>query len=172
MARYFYDCEFIEDGHTIELVSIGVVSEDSRRSYYAVSSEFDPDRAVPWVQQHVLTQLPPPGHVAWRSRERIRRDLVGFLTGDGVPQLWAWYGGYDHVVLCQLWGSMTDLPRPLPRFTRDLRQLWEEVGAPPLPPEPPDAHDALADARHNLRRWEVLRPLRERARAALGLPAD
>jgi hypothetical protein len=54
---------------------------------------------------------------------------------------------------------MTDLPRALPRFTRDLRQLWDEVGTPRLPAEPTDAHDALADARHNLARWAVIGPL-------------
>lgn len=43
--RYFYDCEFIEDGRTIELVSIGVVCEDGRE-FYAVSTEFDPERAA------------------------------------------------------------------------------------------------------------------------------
>ena len=41
-VRFFYDCEFIEDGTTIELVSIGVVDEDGRE-FYAVSTEFDPD---------------------------------------------------------------------------------------------------------------------------------
>lgn len=46
--RYFYDTEFIEDGHTIELISIGVVAEDGRE-YYAVSTEFDPERAGSWV---------------------------------------------------------------------------------------------------------------------------
>jgi hypothetical protein len=64
---------------------------------------------------------------------------------------------------------MTDLPAKLPRFTRDLRQLWEDVGRPPLPPAPANAHDALADALHNLARWEVLAPLR--ARCAAGPPA-
>ncbi|MGH8862698.1 MAG: polyadenylate-specific 3'-exoribonuclease AS, partial [Jatrophihabitantaceae bacterium] len=42
--RFFYDCEFIEDGRTIELVSIGVVDE-SGREFYAVSTEFDPSCA-------------------------------------------------------------------------------------------------------------------------------
>lgn len=51
--RYFYDTEFIEDGHTIELISIGVVAEDGRE-YYAVSTEFDPERAGSWVRTHVL----------------------------------------------------------------------------------------------------------------------
>ncbi|MBA3574969.1 MAG: 3'-5' exoribonuclease, partial [Pseudonocardiales bacterium] len=31
--RFFYDCEFIEDGLTIDLVSIGVVDEDGREFY-------------------------------------------------------------------------------------------------------------------------------------------
>ncbi|HEU4360304.1 MAG TPA: hypothetical protein VFR27_02205, partial [Mycobacterium sp.] len=51
--RYFYDTEFIDDGYTIELISIGVVAEDGRE-YYAVSTEFDAGRAGPWVRTHVL----------------------------------------------------------------------------------------------------------------------
>lgn len=42
--RYFYDTEFIDDGRTIELISIGMVSEDGRE-YYAVSTAFDPQQA-------------------------------------------------------------------------------------------------------------------------------
>lgn len=160
VARFFYDTEFIEDGRTVELVSIGVVAEDGRE-FYAVSTEFDPGRASAWVREHVLNQLPAPASRAWRSRAQIRDEVLAFLTADATPvELWAWYGAYDHVVLCQLWGTMPGLPAALPRFTRDLRQLWEEVGAPPLPALPSDAHDALADARHNLERWRVLAPRR------------
>jgi 3' exoribonuclease, RNase T-like len=160
VARYFYDTEFIEDGRTIELVSIGVVAEDGRE-FYAVSTEFDPAPALPWVRDNVLAKLPSPASPAWRSREAIRTELLAFLTaGPGEVELWAWYAGYDHVALCQLWGAMPALPRAVPRFSRDLRQLWEEVGRPPLPAAPADAHDALADARHNLARWQVLAPLR------------
>jgi hypothetical protein len=155
-VRYFYDCEFIEDGRTIELVSIGMVSEDGRE-FYAVSTEFDPARAIPWVRDNVLDKLPSPADPAWRSRERIRTELLEFLLAPGEPiELWAWMAGYDHVVLCQLWGDMRALPRALPRFTHELRQLWETVGSPTLPAAPPDQHDALADARHNLARWHAL----------------
>ena len=68
--RYFYDCEFIEDGRTIDLVSIGIVDETGTREYYAVSTDFDPDRAGPWVRRNVLDKLPPPSSSSWRSRER------------------------------------------------------------------------------------------------------
>ncbi len=156
MRRVFYDCEFIEDGQTIELVSIGAVDEEGRE-FYAVSTEFDPARAIPWVRANVLDKLPPPADPAWRSRDRIRDDLLGYLTapGEGL-ELWAWYAAYDHVVLCQLWGAMPALPRAVPRYTKDLRQRWDDVGRPELPPAPADQHDALADARHNLARWQAM----------------
>lgn len=154
--RYFYDTEFIEDGTTIDLVSIGVVAEDGRE-FYAVSTEFDPNRAIPWVRNNVLDKLPSPADKAWRSRRAIRDDLYDFLmAGDGDVELWAWVAAYDHVVLCQLWGAMPDLPRELPRFTRELRQHWEAAGSPELPAAPKDAHSALADARHNVVRWRAI----------------
>jgi hypothetical protein len=155
-VRYFYDCEFIEDGATVDLVSIGVVDE-SGREFYAVSTEFDPTRAIDWVRRNVLDKLPAPSDAAWRSRQQLRADLLAFLTASDEPiELWAWMSAYDHVVLCQLWGDMRALPRTIPRFTHELRQRWEATGSPPLPPPPPDQHDALADARHNLARWQSM----------------
>lgn len=155
--RYFYDTEFIEDGRTIDLISIGVVAEDGRE-YYGVSTEFDPDRAGRWVRAHVLPKLPPPASPAWRSRRRIRSDLEAFLRVDGDEpiELWAWLAAYDHVALCQLWGQMPDLPAAMPRFTRELRQLWEARGRPRLPPRSQNSHDALVDARDQLRRFRII----------------
>ena len=153
--RYFYDCEFIEDGHLIDLVSIGMVDEHGRE-FYAVSTEFDDSRALPWVRRNVLDKLPSPADRAWRSRERIREDIFAFMTEPGEEiELWAWYAAYDHVVLAQLWGAMPALPREIPRFTKDLRQRWDDLGRPPLP-EARGRHDALVDARHNLARWRAM----------------
>lgn len=162
--RYFYDCEFIENGVTIDLVSIGVVDENGRE-FYAVSTEFDPTPAIDWVRRNVLDKLPSPSDPAWRSRERIRTELLEFLLAPGEAiELWAWMAAYDHVALAQLWGDMRALPRPIPRFTHELRQRWEDAGSPPLPVAGDDQHDALADARHNLARWralEAVTPTRE-----------
>jgi hypothetical protein len=160
-VRYFYDTEFIDNGRTIELISIGVVAADGRE-YYAVSTEFNPDQAGRWVRAHVLPKLPPPSSPVWRSRAQIRSDLEDFFGVDdpehtGEPiELWAWIGAYDHVALCQLWGPMTGLPPAIPRYTRELRQLWEDRGCPEMPPRPFDAHDALVDARYNLERFRAI----------------
>jgi hypothetical protein len=156
--RYFYDCEFIEDGRVVDLVSIGMVDEHGRE-FYAVSTEFDDSRALPWVRRNVLGKLPSPGDKAWRSRERIREDLYTFMVEPLGPaeelELWAWYAAYDHVALAQLWGPMPALPREIPRFTKDLRQRWDDLGCPPLPMAE-GRHDALVDARHNLARWVAM----------------
>ena len=144
--RYFYDTEFIEDG----------------REYYAVSTEFDPERAGGWVRANVLPKLPPPASPLWRSRKQIRLDLEEFFrvhSSQGATEpieLWAWVAAYDHVALCQLWGPMPALPPAIPRFTRELRQLWEDRGCPRMPPRPRDAHDALVDARDQLHRFRLI----------------
>jgi hypothetical protein len=159
VRRFFYDCEFVEDGVRVDLVSIGVVDETGRE-FYAVSTEFDSSRAIPWVRRHVLDKLPSPADRAWKSRVRIRDELYAFLTAPGEPiELWAWYAAYDHVALAQLWGAMPALPREIPRFTHELAQRWEDAGRPPLPPGA-DRHDALADARHNLARWHTIEAAR------------
>src|SRR5215471_13428926 len=78
-VRFFYDTEFIEDGLTIDLVSIGVVDEKGRE-FYAVSTEFDPEKAGPWVREHVLAKLPPPADPAWCDRKVMRERLLKFFS--------------------------------------------------------------------------------------------
>src|SRR5258708_36862830 len=53
---YWYDSEFIEDGKTIDLVSIGIVAEDGRELYLQ-SVEFDHRKASEWVKENVLVHL-------------------------------------------------------------------------------------------------------------------
>jgi len=104
-VRFFYDCEFIETVATIDLVSIGVVDEEGRE-FYAVSTEFDPDRAGQWVRQNVLPKLPPPASPVWMSRGRLRQELLNFVSPNGESaELWAWFAAYDHVALVPSCGA-------------------------------------------------------------------
>ena len=159
--RYFYDTEFIDDGRTIDLISIGVAAEDGRE-YYAVSTEFDPQAAGRWVRTHVLPKLPPPSSPLWRSRQQIRSDLEDFFGIDDSGQSRSPSSCGPGLAptttsRCASCGApMTALPPAIPRFTRELRQYWEDRGCPSLPPRPRDAHDALVDARDNLRRFRII----------------
>ncbi|HEX6969125.1 MAG TPA: 3'-5' exoribonuclease [Micromonosporaceae bacterium] len=57
--KYFYDTEFLDDGASIDLISIGIVAEDGRE-YYAVSSDMPLDRIKDndWLVRNVLPHLP------------------------------------------------------------------------------------------------------------------
>ena len=157
--RYFYDTEFIEDGETIDLISIGVVAEDGRE-YYAISTEFNEVNASDWVKTNVLRYLPsrdidngkaPFQKEIWKPRGQIAGDLIHFCNPVlfGKPEFWAYYADYDHVALCQLFGTMMDLPNDWPMYTRDLKQLCDLLGNPDLPKQGKDEHHALFDARWN-----------------------
>ena len=180
--RIWYDTEFIEDGHTIDLISIGMVAEDGRE-YYAISTEFNPKKASDWVKKNVLVYLPPknPNPAdpcvsprmreearAWKKREQIRRDLLAFCDHEvyGKPEFWGYYSAYDHVALCQLFGTMMDLPKGWPMYTRDIKQWCDALGNPELPKQDSGQHHALADARWTKQAWEFLA---ERERTAKDL---
>lgn len=181
--RYFYDCEFIEDGHTIELISIGIVASDGRE-YYAVNADVSQDRIIQhsWLRENVwpsLPTIPYPkhryafGHVEQpslgrldlrdpdvRPRATIATEVRDFLLAPGPEtpiELWAYYGAYDHVALAQLFGPMVKLPAGLPMFTRDIMQAADGVPT-GLPEQESGLHNALEDARHVKVMWEYLHP--------------
>lgn len=90
------------------------------------------------------------------SRRAIRDDLLDFLTADGSDiELWAWIGAYDHVAICQL-RQRDRRCRGRCRGSPVNSNSTGNGGEARSPPAPDDAHDALSDARHNLRRWEAI----------------
>lgn len=186
--KIFYDLEFHERGprYPIELISIGMVREDGAE-LYLINDEVDLTalRHHPWLCKNVVPHLPlrwvhpqarpvpslihvepdvldwdrdhedheramPP----WEIAERVR----AFVLNGGDPELWAWYGAYDHVVMCQqLFGRMVDLPAGFPMWTNDIRQLSELCGNPMLPAQDAAGHHrAIDDARWNAEAWRYL----------------
>jgi hypothetical protein len=54
--KIWFDTEFIEDGRTIDLMSIGMVREDGA-FYYAESDQWIPGKASAWVKENVIPHL-------------------------------------------------------------------------------------------------------------------
>lgn len=151
--RYFLDTEFSERGHEhpIELISIGVVSEDDREFYAVAADGWSPDRCNDWVRANVLTNLDAPGRLLTvrLSRALIAkqlREFIGFTPEK--PEFWGYFCDYDWVIFCQLFGAMVDLPKGWPMYCNDVKQLCVSLGDPELPKAELDIHNALADARH------------------------
>lgn len=174
--RYFYDTEFIDDGRTIDLISIGIVAEDGRE-FYGQAVEFDANKASDWVVCNVFPHLQAcsngnklhhasyhgncNGHepCPWYKRIQLANKLALFCDPEkyGTPEFWGYYSAYDHVALCQLYGPMIGLPPKWPMYTRDIKQWCDMLGNPKLPEQGKGEHNALQDARHNQVMWEFLR---------------
>ncbi len=190
VTRYFYDCEFMENGprEPLHLISIGVAGEDGRE-YYAqwvdaplwAANDFVKAEVIPHLdhQQDILYYRPsderPPRAISakhqcgdpncpWKRRERIAAELLAFLDPArfGKPELWGHYVAYDHVALCQIFGTMATLPKGVPMFSNDLKQRTVDIARRHHPERGialpkidmaergyGAAHNALADARRH-----------------------
>lgn len=163
MAKFFLDTEFIEEPGTIQLISIGIVTDDGRE-YYAQNTTTNLSIVNPWVRENVLPKLKPYGDPCWKTKTQIRSELRGFFTpmqGEGKPEVYGWYADYDWVIFCWTFaGKMVDLPEYMPKYCRDLKQMADDLGLTKeelaLPLLEQDEHNALADARWNKAVYERL----------------
>lgn len=184
MPNIFYDTEFIDDGVTIELISIGMISEKGE-VLYCINGDLSLPRLrdIPWHMENTVPSLPiglrsddllgwdttHPDATLIMPKAEIRYQVYKFILSNkpvnSMVDLWAWYGAYDHVALAQLWGPMVELPKDVvPMYTNDLKQEMtrkEKLGNSRLHYEMPmmqegTRHNALDDARLLKKRYEWL----------------
>lgn len=230
--KYFIDTEFLEGTQdkrvpflnikygqtkpTIDLISIGIISEDNRE-YYAVNKDFNLKEAWNrfdlkikeyWIRENVLK----PIYYEWigkdinfhevnftyndfkkllnkygKTNKQIAKEIIDFVQGDPVernnPIFYAYYGAYDWVVFCWIFGKMIDLPRGFPMFSRDLKVMLDDkvlttgiflglnnkdnsfkyrldfIKKLPNYPKQYNAHNALDDAKWNKKLYEFIKTL-------------
>jgi hypothetical protein len=179
--KIFHDWEFIDNGETIMPISVGMIADDGRTLYYINSDEGVIEEALrhDWLRENVMVKLPiligpydplvagyhwtwdpnNPDYAGVASIDKIRSEVLVFIQATPGPELWAWYGAYDHVVLAQLFGPMTKLPAAVPMWTNDLKQEAHRLGNPRMPAmqSASTEHHALHDAVADMRRYEWLR---------------
>ncbi len=151
IVKYFFDTEFVEYQDRLIPVSIGVISE-SGNTYYA---EFDTDWerwASPWVLENVKPHL--EGNP--KSVQQVREELIRY-AGSLDCQFWAYFASSDWVVMCQVMGSLKNLPGNWQPFVMDLAWLdpsLKKIRAVPF--HNLKAHHALWDARELRHRYQTL----------------
>ncbi len=97
-------------------------------------------------------------HDKWYERNR---ELIY-----NKPEFYAYFADYDWVVFCSLFGRMIELPKGFPMYCKDLKQTMDELGLDKEwkrinCPDPPGAHNALADAQWNFKLFDVLSKLKK-----------
>lgn len=152
--KYFFDTEFIErfhkpffgkPRHVIDLISIGIVSEDGRY-YSAISNEYNYKDASDWVKENVIDLLYIyTVHGDQRNRydsnnfqksygksnKVIAEEIKEFILtpyvdyGNANHEFYGYYADYDWVLLCSLFGTMMNLPKGFPMFCIDLKQMLD-----------------------------------------------
>lgn len=166
--KHFFDTEFIEHAGGIQLVSIGIYSENGN-TLYIESSSFDPSLADDWVKENVLAKLiyggtdnvvensKPSGMLNIKGvspEDNIKKHIITFLEKDSSPEFYAYFASYDWVVFARLFGRMIDLPKNFPMWVIDLKQMMWERGLTKewkqqMCPDPEGEHNALVDAEWN-----------------------
>ena len=204
--KYFMDTEFLEgsqklrlfgwntgldDVNTIDLISIGIVSEDGKE-FYEVSKDFNLKEAWNrfqwkttsnsvrssanvksfkmrevkeyWIRENVLLPIfkeflkleteylikqrriigyapPLDTQFTYRNFKRLLKrfgksnkeiaelipDFCRVPTEHNFPEFYAYYGSYDWVVFCWLFGKMIDLPKGFPMFFKDLKIMLDSA---------------------------------------------
>ena len=166
MSLYGIDTEFMEDGRTIELISLTLVDAQGH-SLYLQNRNAMLCNANPWVAANVLQHLQHrackprqnnrrigrgPAHCAkqtcpWIWHDQIADCLCAFVAADCTPPQWiGYYSAYDHIALCQCFGTMMDLPPGWPMYMQDLRQLLDAQGLEDVMQPDDMPHNALSDA--------------------------
>lgn len=181
--KYFFDTEFIEWAGGIDLVSIGIVSEDGD-TFYAESTNFDERNADQWVKDNVLAKLEwwgnenankgfcnsfsqqQPGNT-WKTEvfgteALIASELLAWIGNPSTkPEFYAYYGAYDWVLFARLFGRLINLPKGFPMYVMDLKQMMDHERLDSdwkrtVCPDPEGEHNALADAHWNKKLYQSI----------------
>jgi hypothetical protein len=136
MTRLWFDWEFIEDGHTIDGLAIGIVREDGA-TYYAVAGlgQVGLSGLRGCASTCSPTSTAPPGRARPASphgcgppkpRAQIAAEILEFAGPN--PEWWAYVAAYDWVALRQLYGPMVDMPAGWPYGCRDVEEIARLAG--------------------------------------------
>lgn len=178
--KIFFDTEFLEDGKTIELISIGLVKEDGSE-LYLINKDMDVYRIFrdDWVRKNVLRKIydelkerynkeNDPSifeftaddfyyllYLYGTEKKEIAKQIVDFVGKS--PVFYAYCADYDWVVLMQLYGKMIDIPKGWRYYCRDLAQTVDELGFNTDKIKNSNEHNALDDAKWNLELYNQMK---------------
>jgi len=167
--KYFIDCEFLEftkqpklfglpidnKVNTTELISIALVPEDSKKSYFYGEANWFNKKAANkhvFLKEHVLPNL--MGEGCKMNREQIKQGILDVIKDDPNPQLIGFWSAYDWWVFCmELFGNMQEAMQATKFwYYTDIKTLahdclgWSKRDILRVSPLIGKAHNALGDA--------------------------
>ena len=128
-TRIYFDMEFTGLHQQTQLISIGLVSNDSTE-FYGEFGDIDYDNADAWIRENVVPGLHYRGEKAvpedFCSETRVSGDMESVYMYDRYPvvveALKKWLGqwsnivmwsdvlAYDWMLFCEMWGGAINIP--------------------------------------------------------------
>ena len=174
MAKIFYDFEFTRLHQHTTPVSLGMITEDGTKQFYAEFTDYDEAQVDEWLKNNVLNLLTlsekPEGYIQQKSGlTKIKGPVPQVLTMVGGLVEWlkaldspvttASFGlSYDDVLFKELFKiANTDIPKNIAPWGYDVCTLLQQCGYDPTisgikeqiadMEESTNKHNALYDAR-------------------------
>jgi len=157
--KIFFDTEFTGLHQNTTLISIGLISECGKKTFYAELTDYDKSQIDEWLQKNVIDNLlmsePPKGedeyYVATRSEgniignslyegysvqlrcdmTKLRADLTMWLSQFESVEIWSDCLSYDWVLFNQIFGHAFDIPKNVYYIPFDICTLFYAKGIDP-----------------------------------------
>jgi hypothetical protein len=123
------------------------------------------------VRRIGLESIHSPEHIAnelqrfiWENCQK-GNPIFQYKNGQTIqattkPEFWGYFCDYDWVLFCQLFGTMSELPKGFPYYCNDLKQLMKLAGENRSLDElvgEKSNHNALSDAKQIRKGFEIIR---------------
>jgi hypothetical protein len=141
-TKLFLDTEFTGLHQHTTLISLALVSETGEE-FYAEFTDYDRAQVTPWIEEHVLKNLPRfDGNVARRGPDLktllikdtsavVADRLTQWLQKLGPLEIWSDVLAYDWVLFCQLFGGAQALPSNISYIPLDISTAFRVMGLNP-----------------------------------------
>ncbi len=140
-------------------LSVGLVKESGEELYIEFNQAFALN-CDSFVSENVVPNLKWfNGDTSFiMSNKAAKEAIIDFVGHDEENHFYTWYGSYDWVMFCGIFGNMVDLPKNFPMYTRDLKYIVDlhKIPSTKLPKQVNDNHNALEDARWNMEVYKYI----------------
>jgi hypothetical protein len=136
MALVFYDWKFYENKKAIEPISLGII-DDTGRELYLVNNDFDWDSCLNKSLQDFIKPQVAIGLSEAKEAYKCTADEIGdrildwlrpYIKDGEAIYLASYCTAFNHVLLVQQLGGLSNCPKFIPDWTRDLKQNFADLG--------------------------------------------
>ena len=132
IERVFFDTEFTGLQQNTTLVSIGMVSEYSGRTFYGVCTDYDQMQIDDWLQENVIDHLHNEFIVDFHGPvSELGAVIRDWLSIYDQVEMWSDTLAYDWVLFCQLFGHAFNIPGNVYYIPFDIATLMKIKGVDP-----------------------------------------